>query len=165
MISEFKVQSSRFLNIVFLCSLLTAFCLLNCSIPNLEKPECAKAAQVVKEFYSFHLGNDMRPSKENLQQRAKFLTGELKQQLENQPENAKDYFTATDDYPKAFRVGGCRVVEPDKKASVQVLLFWKDEKRTEQREIRADVVKENENWLISAVGQPYTPENGAIDKK
>ena len=34
----------------------------------------AEAGQTVKEFYSYHFGNDMKPSKENLQLSGKFLT-------------------------------------------------------------------------------------------
>jgi hypothetical protein len=133
------------------CFLFVAFCSLNCNIPNLEKTECSEARQPVKELYSFHFGNDMKPSKENLQLREKFLTGELKQQLEKQTEGAKDYFTATEDYPKAFRIGGCNVIEPNKKLNLQVLLFWKDDNRNEQREVKVEVIKENDKWLINRV--------------
>lgn len=146
-----------FVNIAGRCLLffvlVVAFFPVGCSIPNLESPECGAARQAVKEFYSFHFGNDMKPSQENLQMRAKFLTDELKQKLETRPEAAKDYFTATDDYPKAFRPGKCRVSEPNKKVFFQVLLFWKDGKRTEQKEVEVEVVNENNRWLISNVIQ------------
>ncbi|MCA1624591.1 MAG: YbjP/YqhG family protein [Acidobacteria bacterium] len=117
----------------------------------MEKPECIDARQTVKELYSFHFGNDMKPSKENLQLREKFLTDTLKQQLEKQTEGARDYFTATEDFPKAFRIGGCNVIEPNKKLNLQVLLFWKDDNRNEQREVKVEVIKENDTWLINKV--------------
>jgi len=133
-----------------------AFCIscfsfaIACSIPNLEKPECTAARQTVKEFYSYHFGNDMKPSKENLEQRAKFLTADLKQTLAAQPEEKIDYFTETDDYPKAFRVGGCNV-SSDNKTVFQVLFFWKDDNRSEQREAAVETVKQNNQWLINKV--------------
>ncbi len=132
------------------CILHFAF-LIGCSIPNLEKPECAEARNTVRELYSYHFGNDMKFTKENLGRREKYLSKELKQKLENQPESATDYFTATEDYPKAFRIGGCEVIEPDKKISMQVLLFWKTDTRSQQREIYVEVVKENNNWLVNGI--------------
>lgn len=122
-----------------------------CSIPNLESQDCTEARNTVKELYSYHFGNEMKFTKENLKPLEKFLTDDLKKQLESQPESAVDYFTATDDYPKAFRLGKCSDVEPDKKVIMQVLLFWKTETRSEQKEIQVEVVKQNNNWLVGKV--------------
>lgn len=146
-----EVQSSK---LRFLVLGLTFYLLLftfSCSIPNLEKPECTQARNQVKKLYSFHLGNDMKPSPENLKLREEYLTDELKQELEKQSETKKDYFTQTDDYPKAFRVGECAVVEPDKKVNLQVVLFWRDQTRSEQKEVDIEAVKQNENWLVNKV--------------
>ncbi|MDQ3181722.1 MAG: YbjP/YqhG family protein [Acidobacteriota bacterium] len=162
MSSKSKVQSRklRFLNFEFNARLkklllFLTFCLLvfafACSIPNLETPECTEARNTVKEFYSFHFGNDMKFTKDNLKQRERYLSNELKQKLENQPDGATDYFTATDDYPKAFRIGNCEMVEPNKKINMQVLLFWKTDTRSEQREIYVEIIKENDNWLVNKV--------------
>ncbi len=79
------------------------------------------------------------------------MTDDLKQQLENQPESAVDYFTATDDYPKAFRIGECEVVEADKKVNMQIILFWKTETRSEQKEVQVEVIKQNNDWLVNKV--------------
>ena len=133
-----------------------AFCIFlfqfsdGCSIPNLEKPECTAARQTVREFYSYHFGNDMKPSAENLRQREKFLTGELKRTLETRSDGKTDYFSATDDYPKAFRVGGCEVID-ENKTVFEVLLFWKDDARSEQRSINVEVVRQTDKWLINQV--------------
>lgn len=129
------------------------FCLASagCSVPNLEKPECEAARQTVKELYSYHFGNDMRFNQNNLKARAKFLTADLNQYLTAQSDNETDYFTATADYPKAFRIGTCRVVEANKQVNFQVLLFWKDAARDEQREMHVEIVDENDRWLINKV--------------
>jgi hypothetical protein len=160
MSSKFKTQSSKQReNFKFkitgksLLLLFTFYFLLftlACSVPNLEKPECTEARQPVKEFYSYHFGNDMNPSKENLQSREKFLTDDLKQQLTSQTEIKQDYFTLTEDYPKAFRIGVCEVIEPNKTV-FQILMFWKDDERTEQREVRVEAVKSNGKWLINRI--------------
>ena len=92
----------------------------------------------------------MKPSKENLQKREKFLSDNLKQKLNAQAETATDYFTATDDYPKAFRVGSCEIVS-EQKAVFQIVLFWRDNTRSEQREIKVETVKQNNKWLIDKV--------------
>ena len=92
----------------------------------------------------------MKLSKENLQKRERFLTDELKHSLAAQAESSKDYFTATDDYPKAFRVGDCSAAS-ENKVVFQVVLFWKDDTRSEQREIKVTTVKQNDKWLIDKV--------------
>jgi len=134
------------------CLLLIASCLLlSCSVPNLEEQDCREARDVVREFYSFHFGNDMHPSADNVRLREKYLTGRLKDNLLTAPATDLDYFTATSDLPKAFRVGGCTVNTPGQTVNFDVLLFWKDDKRTEQKHISVAVRKENDKWLIDMV--------------
>lgn len=151
MSSNLKFHISKMQSLIFGFLLLIVLCQINCSIPNLQSSECIEAQNTVKELYSYHFGNDMKFTKENLKQREKYLTAELKQQLENQPDSAIDYFTATDDYPKAFRLGDCKTAEPGKKVNIQVVLFWKSETRSEQKEVRVEVVKQNDNWLVNKV--------------
>ena len=133
------------------CLLPFAFCLASCgSIPNLEKPECEESRNTVREFYSVHFGSDMKPSEDYLKLREKFLTTDLRDLIAKNLADKRDYFTATDDYPRAFRVGDCEVAAPDK-TIFGVLIFWKTDTRTEQREIKIEAVKENGKWLISKV--------------
>ena len=127
-----------------------AFCITACSIPNLEKPQCTAARDVVKRFYSFHFGNDMQPSAENLKALAQFLTSELISSISASTETSKDYFTATENYPKAFRVGEC-TSESDDKAMLQVLLLWRDDTKNEQKEVHVETVKVGDIWLINKV--------------
>lgn len=121
-----------------------------CSVPNFESAECTASRGVVREFYSYHFGGEMRFSAENLKTREKFLTPEFVQSLRNlQTEN--DVFTTSNtDYPKAFRVGGCQTVEPSK-TSIEVLLFWKTDERTEQKAINVEVVKQADKWLVNKI--------------
>ncbi len=140
----------RMRSFLLICSLLAAFGSLSCSIPNLEKAECSEPRDEVKRFYSFHFGNGLQPSAESLEARKQFLTNELFTSLTASGENGKDYFTATDDYPKAFRVGECKV-ETTEKTSFQVLLLWRDEQRTEQKEIAVETVNKDGKWLINKV--------------
>lgn len=135
--------------IVF-CTLLAAFSSLSCSMPNLEKPECTQARDEVKRFYSYHFGNGLQPSPESLEARKRFLTNELFTSLSASGDSGKDYFTATDDYPKAFRVGECKV-ESAEKTSFQVVLLWRDEKRSEQKEVDVETVNNGGKWLINNV--------------
>ena len=118
----------------------------------MQSNECQQAVDPLKRFYSYHFGSDMKNSAGDLKDRAEFLSGNLQKQLENQPETATDYFTQTDDYPKAFRVGGCETVAPDR-ARFGILLFWRDDTRSEQRKINVEVVKENEKWLVDKVSK------------
>jgi hypothetical protein len=122
----------------------------SCSVPNLEKPQCTEARDAVKRFYSFHFGSDMHPSPENLKVRAPFLTRELVSSLSKSTETAMDYFTAAEDYPKAFRVGSCGS-ESDVKVILQVLLLWRDDTKSDQKEVKVETVKVVDKWLINKV--------------
>jgi hypothetical protein len=127
-----------------------------CSIPNLEAPECTAARQTIKEFYSLHFGNDMRFTPENLGQRKRFLTAEFTNELLILPvsPSGRDPFTITDDdLPRAFRVGGCRVTETNKRVDFGVLLFWRTDTRTEERQINVEAVKQNDKWLIDKISE------------
>lgn len=154
MISKFKIQNSKLKiqNLRLFCFLVLVFFVNSCgvSVPNLEQTECSLARIRVKEFYSFHFGNDMKPSGENLQQREKFLSADLTRQLEQRTGETQDYFTKTEDFPKAFSIGKCEVVSPENTV-FDVLLFWKDDERSEQRGIKVETVKENNNWLVNKV--------------
>lgn len=135
--------------IFLFCLLYSVSCLLSCSIPNLESPECSEAQTTVREFYSFHFGNDMKFSLENLKPREKFLTPEFVNSLkQNAPSDIDVFTTQTTDFPKAFRVGGCSGISPDS-VTVEVLLFWKDSERSDQKKIYVDVVRQNGKWLIN----------------
>jgi len=144
-ISAFKIQS---LIIVF--SMVQFGFLAACNQPVLESPECISSRDSVKRFYSFHLGNDMAPSAESLEKRKKFLSAKLRESLKPESETKTDYFTQTDNYPKAFRAGKCSGSSKDR-ASFEVLLFWRTDEKNTQREITVEAVKENDSWLIDKV--------------
>lgn len=129
----------------------------SCSIPNLEETECREARDRVREFYSFHFGNEMHRTEESVRLREKFFTRRLfNEQLENAEsgtDETTEYFTAAaaNDLPKAFRVGDCKVVQPGDQVQFDVLLFWKTDTRTEQKHVFASLKKENDSWLIDSV--------------
>lgn len=131
-------------------SLLLVLFAASCSVPNLEESECAESRDAVKQFYSFHLANDMRPSLENFRARERFLTKQLAVSLQTSHLTEFDPFTATGDYPKAFRVGECRVLAPGK-IQLQVILFWRDDNRSEQKEVTVETIKQGDKWLIDSV--------------
>lgn len=135
------------------CLLSSVFCLLtNCSIPNLESSECQEARDPLKRFYSYHFGGEMQPSEKYYQDRKEYLSPGFGTFVSKQIMNKRDFFTLEEDYPKAFRVGVCETVEPDK-VRFGVLLFWKDETRSEQKKVNVEMIKENEKWLIDKVSK------------
>lgn len=130
--------------------LTTAILISACSIPNLEPQPCIESRTAVREFYSFHFGNGLAFSQEALKDRAKFLTPEYAKTFTDKNDGTDPFTTGDTDFPKAFRVGECSVVSPDR-TSLGVLLFWRDESRTEQRKIIVEAVKQNGQWLIDKV--------------
>ena len=159
MSSKFKVQSSKF------WVLAIFFLQLGCSIPNLASTQCSQASDVVKEFYSYHFGNDKEMGflRENVAKKDKFFTPEfnklmsyefdredkfVKENPNEVPFMSGDPFTNSSEYPTSFRVGNCRLEEPNR-IIVQVLMLWKSENHEEQREMNVEVVKQREKWLIN----------------
>ncbi|MEJ7622867.1 MAG: hypothetical protein WKF34_02635 [Pyrinomonadaceae bacterium] len=130
-----------------------AFCILiwatGCSVPNLETAQCIAARDAVKRLYSLHMSEDIRPTQVSLEARRQFITSALYNRL-NGADGEVDYFTATDNYPRAFRVGECQS-SGENSATLGVLLLWRDDVSTDQKKISVDVVRPAEAWLINEV--------------
>ena len=131
------------------CVLPFYFCLAGCGIPNLESAECAAARVAAKQFYSFHFGNDMTPSVENLKMRERFLTTEFAAQLAGRPGDT-DPFTRTTDYPRTFKIGTCHAVSPTL-MDFQLQIYWRDDQSTVQHEVAAFMRKQGDEWSLDAV--------------
>jgi len=130
--------------------ILAILCQAACSVPKLETDECSQARDAVKRFYSFHIAGDMRPSEENLAARSHFLTPELVAMLSMVRDESGDYFTASDNFPRAFRVGECNAVS-EGRTRLSVLLLWRDDTSTDQRTISVATVRSGEKWLIDEI--------------
>jgi hypothetical protein len=121
------------------------------SLPSLEDPACDAARDATKRFYSFHFGNGTAPSEESLKTRERFITRRLAAELGSRTVTSTDYFTATDDYPKAFRVGGCRLAGAGR-TELDVALFWRDDERSEQRAVKVtSLLGDDGEWRVDAV--------------
>ena len=134
------------------CILHFAFC-ISCvtgSMPNLEKPECTESREAVKKFYSIHFGNEMKFSQENLKLREKFLTPEFLKTLQNVQSENDVFTTDSTDTPRAFRLGGCEIIEPNK-TNVEILMFWKNSEEIRQQNIKVEAVKQADKWLINKI--------------
>jgi len=124
-----------------------------CGVPNLESAECREARDAVKRFYSFHFANEMRPSAAGFDARRPFLTDSLSNRLTGRSSEAEDYFTATENYPRTFRVGECQVTGADS-ALLNVLLLWRDDTSSDQKEISVRTHRAGDKWLIDEVTLP-----------
>ena len=135
---------------VLICLLLTAYCSLSCSIPILESASCIDSRNALREFYSYHFGNSMSFSRDDLKAREKFLTPEFTARLQSSKEGTDPFTSGTSDLPKAFRVGECKEVSP-KRTAFEVLIFWKDDQRSEERKISVEMAKRSDSWLVDSV--------------
>lgn len=148
--AEKMLEGYKIGGLVRLCVILSAVLSAACSIPNLEPAACAGARPFVREFYSFHFGNEMAFSSENLKLRERFLSPDLFRKVVNSPWGLDPFTTGTDNFPRAFRVGGCTELARDR-PEFQVLLFWRDETSTEQKTISVEAVKSDDKWLIDRI--------------
>jgi|SRR5690606_12312311 len=121
-----------------------------CEIPVIQSQDCAAAQIAVREFYSYHFDGDMSINAKELERLQKYMTPDSAKQLEG-TETENDIFTTNSaDHPKAFRIGACKIREPDT-AVLTVLLFWRSDERTEQQEINVEAKKIDGKWLFNKV--------------
>lgn len=134
---------------IIFTALLTAGC-SSISVPSLEDPSCTKARETARSFYSLHFGGDLKPTAESLKARATGLTEEFGARLQAENPQKVDPFTLTEDYPRAFKLGGCEA-KTDGSVVLEVQLFWRDEKVTKQESVNATMIERNGRWLIEGV--------------
>ena len=133
-----------------------AIWIAGCSLPNLESEECTASRDTVREFYSYHFGHELGYTDQDLDARREYLTPAFFDSLRKQPRDfppGTDPFTRTENPPKAFRIGECKVMTPGERTSFEIILFWKDNTRSEQQVINAEVQKEGPRWLIDRVSK------------
>ncbi len=121
-----------------------------CSVPQFEPAECGVARPALREFYSTHFAGDMLFSKERLEERRRFLTDRFYGTLTGATGDADPFTSGTADVPRAFRIGSCER-PAEGRTSFEVLLFWRDDSRTEQRAIRVELEQTGDTWLIDKV--------------
>ena len=138
--------------VLFVCyAILLSFTLFSgCGQPVLESSECIESRDRLKKFYSFHIGNDMTPSKENFEKRKGYLTKALVNQLSAESETKVDHFTQTDNYPETFRAGKCETTS-ENQAAFEVVLFWRTDDKNIQKKISVEMRKEAAQWRINKV--------------
>ena len=121
-----------------------------CSVPKLEAAECSASRPALREFYSAHFGGDMLFSKERLEEKRRFLSERFYQSLTAATGDADPFTSVTADVPRAFRIGNCEK-SAEGRTTFEVLLFWRDDARTEQRAIRVELERSGDSWLIDKV--------------
>lgn len=135
------------MRLIFISLLFLAF-LSSCSVPTLESTRCLAAQGSLKKLLSLHFDRGFKGNSDYRKLRDKYITERLKGEIDSK--KGFDYLTQTSDFPKAFRIGGCTEKGKDDVA-LGVLLFWKDNKRDEQRSIEVEMKYENGNWLVDKV--------------
>ena len=120
------------------------------SVPSLEDPSCTSARDDARSFYSLHFDSDLKPTTESIELRSKGLTKRFADTLRAKTPGAEDPFTLTEDYPRAFKLGGCEVGK-DGSVSLEVQVFWRDKDSSRQESVNAIMIKQDGHWLIDDI--------------
>ena len=64
-----------------------------------------------------------------------------------------DPFYLSGTTPTTFKIGKCEQRD-DSHVTIQVQLYWRQDGKTDQKEVYADVVKSGDRWLIDKVVSP-----------
>jgi hypothetical protein len=120
---------------------------VGCDVPNLEDAACAASRTSIREFYSYHFGNEMAFSADGFGRRKRFLSPNLIESLSDSAEETDPFTTGTSELPRAFRVGACRQLSPER-AEFRVMLLWRDEESSKQKIINVETERSGEQWLI-----------------
>jgi hypothetical protein len=126
---------------------LSVLSCVSCSVPTLESESCLQAQGSLKKLLSLHFDKGFEGGKEYKEHRSQYITDRLKDEIDARP--GFDYLTQTIDPPKAFRIGTCTERGKDV-VSLSVLLFWRDEKRSEQREVNIVLKRVGDKWLTDS---------------
>ena len=119
----------------------------SCNVPNLESPECTQARDTLRQFYSWHIGTSADDRIKQPEIQNKFVSPGF---LPDPNNSADDPFTFSKDMPKTFKIGKCESSD-EKKVTMQVQLYWRDDSQTVQKEVRVEEVKTSDAWLINKV--------------
>lgn len=79
------------------------------------------------------------------------MTPRFYKALAGAEEGSLDQFTLTREYPRTFKIGECNA-ETANAVDLQVQLYWRDDEKTVQQEVIANMVKESGKWLLDGVG-------------
>jgi hypothetical protein len=126
--------------------LLSTITQLNCSMPSLESAPCGEARDSVKEFYSWYLGTDPVARDKQLE----FFDRYVSRDLSRTARDGTDPFFLSDSPPTTFKVGKCEIID-DTHVKMQVQLYWRGERKTDQKEVFAETAKSENKWLIKKV--------------
>lgn len=132
-----------------ICLLPFAFCLVSCSLPTLESPECSAAREAAREYYSLAIGGEPNshsevPARLNALRTPGFSTGETATRDGRDPY----YFSLLQ--PTSYRVGTCST-RPDGRVNVAVTVIWRVEHDNSEREDSVTLSKVNDAWLIDRI--------------
>jgi hypothetical protein len=119
---------------------------LSCSIPNLESRQCTEARDSVKEFYSWYTGTDSAVREKQRDVYDKYVGTGFRPSLGSQ----SDPFYLSDVAPTTFKIGKCELKD-ESHVTVQIQLYWREQGKTDQKEVYADVSKNGDKWLIDKV--------------
>lgn len=144
-----KLKIQKWLGLFFILN-VSVF-IFGCGAPSLESTNCSSAREAGKRFYSFHFANDMGPTREGLRARQRYLTPRYFEMLSAGEASDLDPFTMTREYPRTFKVGECRELSPTD-VDLQIQLYWKDDEKTVQQEVIANMVSHGDEWLLDGVG-------------
>ena len=122
------------------------FSLSGCSIPNLEGQQCTEARDAVHDFYFWYLGTEpaMRDKQRDVYDR--FIAPEFS----TVPKTNVDPFFLSDTTPTTLKIGKCEMKD-DSHVKMQVQLYWRQDGKTDQKEVYADLAKTGNKWLIDKV--------------
>lgn len=128
------------------CLLMTAISQPACSIPNLEGQQCTEARDTVKEFYSWYMGTDAETRQKQNEIYYRYIASNF--QSSAGPETDKFYLSETT--PTTFKIGKCEQTN-DQRIAMQVQLYWRQDGKTDQKEVYADLIKVRDSWQIDKV--------------
>ena len=126
--------------------LLTGSFQLACSIPNLEGQQCTEARDAVREFYSWYMGTDAEMRQKQIDVFNRYVAPNFHSAAG--PDSDPFYLSQTT--PTTFKIGKCEQKD-DSQVTVQVQLYWRQDGKTDQKEVYAEVKKATSGWLIDKV--------------
>lgn len=126
--------------------LFATFLISSCSIPNLEGQQCTEARDAVREFYSWYMGTDAAVREKQRDVYNRYIASDF----HSTAVTDNDPFYLSDTTPTTFKIGKCEQKD-DSHITIQIQLYWRQDRKTDQKEVYANVTKSGDKWLIDKV--------------
>jgi hypothetical protein len=138
------------------CILHCALCIISCSIPAIESPDCSAAREVTKRYYSLAIGGDLADQPDSLRQ-IKQLQAPDFSVGGTQISGGRDPYNFSLVTPSSSRVVECADLGNGEVMN-NVTVIWRQNDQNYLRKDKVTLARSGDTWLIEHIDVGPQPD-------